>query len=170
MTRDDLIRDIQSRPKNEISCNRILVAIDGSQQTFKAVNEAIQFSVITNAELTILMVVDYDKNVSAFEQVTLSGYVPAELKVAAYKFLAELMHVIPSEIKAHTRVETGHPGEIILAVAEEEASDLIIMGTRGLGAVHSLLAGSVSNHVVQYAKCPVLLCKGITNDFENVEI
>lgn len=118
----------------------------------------------------ILMVVDYDKNVSAFEQVTLSGYVPAELKVAAYKFLAELMHVIPSEIKAHTRVETGHPGEIILAVAEEEASDLIIMGTRGLGAVHSLLAGSVSNHVVQYAKCPVLLCKGITNDFENVEI
>ena len=118
----------------------------------------------------ILMVVDYDKNVSAFEQVTLSGYVPAELKVAAYKFLAELMHVIPLEIKAHTRVETGHPGEIILAVAEEEASDLIIMGTRGLGAVHSLLAGSVSNHVVQYAKCPVLLCKGITNDFENVEI
>lgn len=169
MIRNDLIREIQSRPKNEISCNRILVAIDGSQQAFKAVNEAIKLSVITNAELTILMVVDYyDKNVSAFEQVTLSGYVPAELKVAAYKFLAELMHLIPSEIKAHTRVETGHPGEIILAVAEEEASDLIIIGTRGLGAVHSLLAGSVSNHVVQYAKCPVLLCKGITNDFENV--
>ena len=31
MTRDDLIREIQSRPKNEIICNRILVAIDGSQ-------------------------------------------------------------------------------------------------------------------------------------------
>lgn len=164
MTKDDLIQAIKSRPKNEICCNRILVPLDGSWQALKVINEAIKLSAIANAELTILMAVDYDKDVAAFEQVTLSGYVPAELKIAAYKFLAEVMHLIPSEIKAHTRVEIGHPDEVILAVAEEEKSDLIIMGARGFGTVHSFLAGSVSNHVVQYAKCPVLICKYVSDD------
>ena len=164
-----LIEEIKKRPKQEIKCDRILLPTDGSGQAFKAVSEAIHLAAVTDAEVTLLMVVDYNKNVAAFEQVSLSGYVPAELKIAAYQFLAELMHVIPSEIKAHTRVEVGDPGEVILNVAEEEESDMIIMGTHGFGTFRSLLQGSVSNFVTQNANCPVLLCKGMPDDWDDEE-
>lgn len=159
-----LIEEIKTRPKQEIKCNRILLPTDGSGQAFKAVKEAVQLAAVTKAEITLLMVVDYNQNVAAFEQVSLSGYVPAELKIAAYQFLAELMHVIPSEIHAHTRVEVGSPGEVILRVAEEEESDMIVMGTHGFGTFRSLLMGSVSSFVTQHADCPVLLCKGMPED------
>lgn len=161
---DALIEEIKQRPKQAIKCDRILLATDGSGQAFKAVKEAIQLAAITQAEITLLMVVDYDKKVAAFEQVSLSGYVPAELKIAAYQFLADLMHVIPSEVRAHTRVEVGNPGEVILQVAEEEESDMIVMGTHGFGTFRSILQGSVSSFVTEHAKCPVLLCKGMPEE------
>ena len=164
-----IIEEIKKRPRQNIKCERILLPTDGSGQAFKAVSEAIHLAAVTDAEVTLLMVVDYNKNVAAFEQVSLSGYVPAELKIAAYQFLAELMHVIPSEIRAHTRVEVGDPGEIILQVAAEEESDMIVMGTHGFGTFRSLLLGSVSNFVMQNADCPVLLCKGMPDDWDDDE-
>ena len=167
MSKEELIEEIKARPKQAIRCDRILVPTDGSGQAFKAVNEAIHLAAQTGAELTLLMTVDYNKNVAAFEQVSLSGYVPAELKIAAYQFLADLMHVIPIEVKAHTGVEVGSPGETIVDIAEEEESDLIVMGTRGFGTFRSLLVGSVSNYVMQQAHCPVLLCKGMPDDWDD---
>ena len=167
MSKEELIEEIKARPRQVIRCDRILVPTDGSGQAFKAVNEAIHLAAQTGAELTLLMTVDYNKNVAAFEQVSLSGYVPAELKIAAYQFLADLMHVIPIEVKAHTRVEVGNPGETIVDIAEEEESDLIVMGTRGFGTFRSLLVGSVSNYVMQQAHCPVLLCTGMPDDWDD---
>lgn len=164
---EKIIAEIKSRPAQNIKCERILVPTDGSGQAFRAIGEAITLARATGAELTILMTVDYDKNVAAFERVSLSGYVPAELKIAAFQYLAEVMHSIPAEIRAHTRVEVGDPGEQIVAVATEEESDLICMGSRGFGAFHSLLVGSVSSHVMKYAPCPVLLCKGMPDDWDD---
>ena len=167
MNTEKLIAAIQSRPRQKIQCNRILLPTDGSGQAFKALGEAISLAKATDAEITLLMVVDYNKNVAAFEQVSLSGYVPAELKIAAYQLLAELMHIVPQNVKAHTRVETGDPGDMILQVAEEEESDMIVMGTHGFGTFRSLLMGSVSHFVSQYASCPVLLCKGLPEEPEH---
>ena len=165
MSKEELIEEIKARPKQAIRCDRILVPTDGSGQAFKAVNEAIHLAAQTGAELTLLMTVDYNKNVAAFEQVSLSGYVPAELKIAAYQFLADLMHMIPPEIKARTRVEVGNPGEVICDVADEEQSNLIVMGSRGFGTFRSMLVGSVSHYVLQQAHCPVLIVKGMPDDW-----
>ena len=169
MEREELIEEIQHRKPQTIRCDRILVPTDGSGQAFRAVNEAIQLAAGTGAQLTVLMVVDLNKHVAAFEQVSLSGYVPAELKIAAYQFLADLMHVIPSEIKARTRVEVGNPSEVICDVADEEQSDLIIMGSRGFGTFRSMLVGSVSHYVLQPAHCPVLIDKGMPDDWDDEE-
>ena len=169
MEREELIEEIQHRKPQTIRCDRILVPTDGSGQAFRAVNEAIQLAAVTGAQLTLLMVVDLNKHVAAFEQVSLSGYVPAELKIAAYQFLADLMHVIPPEIKARTRVEVGNPSEVICDVADEEQSDLIIMGSRGFGTFRSMLVGSVSHYVLQQAHCPVLIVKGMPDDWDDEE-
>ena len=166
---EEIIEAIQVRAPQPVACRRILVPTDGSGQAFKAVSEAIHLAAATEAELTLLMVVDYNKNVAAFEQVSLGGYVPAELKVAAYQFLADMMHLIPPEIRAHPRVEAGDPREIIISVAEEEESDLIVMGSRGFGTFRSLLVGSVSRFVLEQAPCPVLLVKGLPDDWDEEE-
>lgn len=150
-----LISEIQSRPAQTIVCDRILVPIDGSP----AVEWAIDLARAADAELTILMVIDYDAHISAFEQVSMSGYLPSELKIAAYRFLAELMHEIPRSVRAHTRVEEGDPGEVTVAVAAEEESHLIVMGSRGFGTFERIAFGSVSTYVTHHTHCPVLLAK-----------
>ncbi len=61
-------------------------------------------------------------------------------------------------------MEVGNPGEVILSVAEEEESDMIVMGSHGFGTFRSLLMGSVSSFVTQHADCPVLLCKGMPEE------
>lgn len=47
----------------------------------------------------------------------------------------------------------------ILRVAEEEGATMIIMGTRGLGAVRRTILGSVSDHVLHHSHVPVLICR-----------
>ena len=150
----------------EISIKRILVPTDGSGQAFKALEHAIELAKLCESEITLLMVADLNANVSAFERVSISGQVPAELKIAAFQYLADLMHVIPIKVRAHTRVEVGDPAETIVRVAEEEESDLIVMGCRGMSTLKTFFTGTVSQYVMKNAYCPVLLCKGMPDDWE----
>ena len=54
----------------------------------------------------------------------------------------------------------------IVDVADEEQSDLIVMGSRGFGTFRSMLVGSVSHYVLQQAHCPVLIVKGMPDDWD----
>ena len=51
----------------------------------------------------------------------------------------------------------GEPGKGIVAAAEAEGADLIVVGTRGLDDAGRFLLGSVSDHVVYHSPCPVLV-------------
>ena len=157
----EIIKEIEQRPcatKNEVQCRRILVPVDGSGEAFEAIKKGIELAAATGAELLLLMVVNYDEQVAGYERVSLSGYVPAELKIDAYRYLADIMHVIPPSVPAQIEVEIGEPAETILSVAEIKNVDLIVMGRRGMDRLHRLLMGSVSTYVVQHAHCPVLFC------------
>ncbi len=143
----------------------ILVPIDGSKQAYEAVQTAVYMAKLSGAELILLIVVDLNKEVAAFEQVSLSGYVPAELKEGAYQLLAEIMHEeIPREIRARTLVEIGSPSEVIVEVAAREQCDLVVMGRRGFGTFKGLVMGSVSQYVLHHAHCPVLIAHGQKKD------
>jgi len=56
-------------------------------------------------------------------------------------------------------VWTGDPGDQIVAAAEAEHVDMILVGSHGRGAVGRLFLGSVSEHVVRNAPCPVLVVR-----------
>ena len=58
--------------------------------------------------------------------------------------------------KLETRVELGSPAEKILAFAEKEKVDMIIMGAHGRSGLDKMIFGSVANKVVKSASCPVL--------------
>ncbi len=51
----------------------------------------------------------------------------------------------------------GYAGECITELAQQQHCDLIVMGSRGLGAVNSFLLGSTSSYVLNHAACPVMI-------------
>lgn len=62
-------------------------------------------------------------------------------------------------IEARLVTRTGEPGPTILEVAGELEPDLIIIGRRGVGRVRALVLGSVSEHILNNAPCPVTIVK-----------
>ena len=107
----------------------------------------------------LLMVVDLNAEVAAFERVSMDGYVPAELKEGAYKEIAKIQREMPEDIHVNSTVELGSPAETIVETAEDEGYDLIVMGSRGLGRFEGFLMGSVSQYVLQHVHCPVLVVR-----------
>jgi nucleotide-binding universal stress UspA family protein len=76
-----------------------------------------------------------------------------EILAAAIKEVGE----IPSEI--HTEMIEGDPAMAIIEVATIRESNIIVMGSRGLGRLAGLVLGSTSQKVVAHAPCPVLIVR-----------
>ncbi len=62
-------------------------------------------------------------------------------------------------VTAEFLVWEGDPGGSIAAAAEAEGADLVVVGTRGRSGAERMLLGSVSDHVVRHAECPVLVVR-----------
>ena len=155
----------ESEPLQDKKISHVLVPTDGSGQAFKAVLKAIQIAEFYEARITLLMCVELEKEISAFEQVSLGGYVPTELSAAAYDFLSELMLVVPNDIKVKTRVEIGDPGETIVDFAKYEHCEVIVMGEKGFGGFAKEGIGSVAKYVKENATCNVVLVEGMPDDW-----
>ena len=67
----------------------------------------------------------------------------------------ELGEAPPVSVKAHVR--QGRPAKVL--IDESEGADLLVVGHRGHGGFAGLVLGSVSQHVVAYAKCPVTVVR-----------
>jgi nucleotide-binding universal stress UspA family protein len=63
------------------------------------------------------------------------------------------------EITSEQLLETGDPGAKICEVAERVGADIVVIGSHGLGWFQRVLIGSVSNHVLHHAPCPVLVMR-----------
>lgn len=152
----------------DIQLHKILVPIDGSKQSFKAAAHATSLAKLDEKiNLTLLYIIDMNKEVSSFEQVSLGGYIPMELKEKGYKILHELEkelifmdkeHMLAPH-KVHSVVRLGIPAEVIVDTAKAENFDCIVMGSRGLGNLKSIFLGSVSRFVLQNAHCPVCIVR-----------
>lgn len=61
--------------------------------------------------------------------------------------------------RADRRIEIGDPGGVICAVAEEITADVVVVGSHGKGVLKRVFLGSVSEHVLRNAPCPVLVVR-----------
>lgn len=75
--------------------------------------------------------------------------------------MTQLRDLIPSTFKGNTDVlvESGHPTDVIVRMAQEHKADLIVMGTHGRSGLPHLLMGSVAEKVVRLAPCSVLVVR-----------
>lgn len=137
----------------------ILVPVDGSAHSQRALKRAIYLAGLCQAKIVLLHVVDIAAKISSFEQVNLGGYIPDNIKDDGRAILQEALQQVPPAIKAEMFLEMGAPPKLIVSFCQENGYDLIVMGSRGIGAVKQLLVGSVSNFVIQRAPCPVMVVR-----------
>ena len=134
----------------------ILVPVDGSEGSDRAVAEAIAMAEVCEAKLNFL----YAANINQLAiNACLSDAILEAVTKAGNVILDRAMEMVPAGIEKEAFSETGSPAVVILDFASSNDIDLIIMGSRGLGIVKGVLLGSVSQYIVEQAKCPVLVVK-----------
>ena len=136
---------------------KILLAVDGSDHSLRAANEAIVIAG-TNPESQITIVYVADHN-NAKNDVLHSGS-SVELDLQRRKKLQPVEEAIAARsINYHVEILHGTPGPAIVEYANKEQFDILVIGSRGLNGLQEMVLGSVSHKVVKRANCPVLIVK-----------
>lgn len=152
---------------------KVLVATDGSDCAIGAARRALSL-LATDATVTILSVVDVRSEV-AVGGTGLLGAEPLAMPMADPTVAAELDEALTegardaiqrtvtalgdAGARAEVLVAHGDPATEIVRVAGERGADVVVVGSHGAGFIKRVLVGSVSNHVVHHATCPVLVVR-----------
>ena len=136
--------------------NNILIPVDGSAGSDRAVVQAISIATLCSSRLNFL----YVSNINQLAiNACLSDAILEAVRKAGEVILDRAVNMVPSEIEYKIYSETGSPAVTILEFEKQINADLIVMGSRGLGLVKGVLLGSVSQYIVEQATCPVLVVK-----------
>jgi len=149
---------------------KFLVSIDGSQASEHALTKALSFAVPLQAKIVLLTVVEpltsYIPEVMmpTGDWVGWRGLPDAELEqkiLNAGQALLQKAQDTCEQAKATsiTRLEVGQPRDAICRVVADEAPDMLIIGSRGLGSMDRMMLGSVSDYVVHHCTSPVLVVR-----------
>jgi nucleotide-binding universal stress UspA family protein len=134
--------------REKVQISRIVVPVDGSERAEKALIFAEALSAKTGAKVTLLYV----------QESTLLTLKPQISKEMGNQILARAASKV-TEAQPERKLESGDAAKKIIELAKKENYDLIVMNSRGHGAMRRFLLGSVSNHVIHYADRSVLLTK-----------
>jgi nucleotide-binding universal stress UspA family protein len=130
--------------------NKILVAVAGRGLCEEMLNMLIDLPPFQQAEVTVLHVVPPQASADVMSDKLEEGG-----KILAKA--VQSLKIDPS--KVNPRLKQGDAKDIVCQVADEEQSDLIIMGSRGLQGIRAILENSVSQYVFQLTSHPMLLVK-----------
>ena len=148
--------------------NKILVAVDGSSHSLKAVEYAAAIAAGCNAKMFILSVIKVHQAPKVSQE--LRAYAKLE-HIQGADF--EAMELLSNQLLSHaettardkgiTDIETklirGPVARTIVGTAKEQGADMIVIGSRGLGNIEATLRGGVSHRVELLAGCSVLTVK-----------
>ena len=146
---------------------RVLLGTDLSRTSELATDRAFDLAHRHGAELLVVSVIDpkdppqpADRAGSRWDEIRDRRQVAAQALVARGRATGVTVWFL---------VWTGEPGESIVAAAEAENVDLVVVGTHGRGTIGRLLLGSVSEHVVRNAPCPVLVVRPASRSSDRPE-
>lgn len=138
----------------------IIVAYDGSDNSKKAALAARELAIRFRAKLEAVHVMELPLPVVTVEVVVpTSPSTEQSVRREAVMKLEEARDLLDTGNHPLTTLLEGTPGHSIVEHAKRRRCDLIVVGHRGLNRLAQLLVGSVSQHVLRHAHCPVLLIK-----------
>ncbi len=135
---------------------RILLATDLSRASERATDQAIALARELGATLLVVSVIDSEVTTVRRGLVERMDQRRAAREAAAQ---ALVLRGRQAGIAVSFLVWEGTPGPAIVEAAAAEAADLVVVGSHGRGRVGRFVLGSVSDHVVRHAPCPVLIVR-----------
>ncbi len=143
---------------------KILVAVDGSEHAYKALDVAADLAEKYGASLLVLHVIVKHAIPPYFEGLAVEKaeqiFKTLGTEVAEKIFAECEARVRDRSLKSmETAVAEGEPARAITDHANNEAVDLIAMGTRGLSGLQDVVIGSVAHRVNILSQCPVITVK-----------
>ena len=135
---------------------KILVALDGSPNSFRGLDAAINLARYCHATITGTYVLEIvkpqvDEQISSLEK-TLLEHAQKIMKKAKIK-------AAQNGILFFDRITYGDSGRKIVDIAQRNNFDLIVISSRGMGSLKEIFLGSTSNHVLHKSKKPVMIVK-----------
>ncbi len=136
--------------------NKLLVAYDGSKQSERAFNLALDLSTRLGVPMIVLAVARPPEPPVAVElQAVLES--ATEYFQEHFKRMKQDADKLGVDVSFHVRA--GHPAEQIVRMANEEKADAIVMGHRGESLLQKWMVGSVAKRVMSYAHCTVMVVR-----------
>ena len=163
-------------PRGTAACNRaggpnvgvvrVVIGTDGSDDALAAARRAVEV-LAADAEVHLLCVAEPPAAVSAGMESGFAGGLatPAEVDAAWTLAIAEATEALERTTSVldtatvTTKIERGEAGALLCRRADELGADVVVVGSRGRGAIRRALLGSVSTFVVHNAPCPVLVIR-----------
>jgi nucleotide-binding universal stress UspA family protein len=137
-----------------MAIERILIGVDGSEDSRRALEWAVDLAGRLDAEVVAVHAL------GLLEQLDPGG---APVPTASHR--DEIVRVFEQEwcapldsadgVRSRRLVEDGPPAMVLLRVAEQDGVDLIVVGSRGIGGFDELLLGSTSTQVMHHSPVPV---------------
>ena len=140
--------------------SKILVPVDGSENSFRALEQAIFLATkIQEAQITVVYIIEDLPSLYIYSPKIIEK-LHADYKSEYTKILERCKEMASnSGININTVLLEGDPASKIIGYSEMEKFDLIIIGSRGMGKFKEVIIGSVSNKVLHHAKCSVMLVR-----------
>ena len=138
------------------SIKKILVPMDGSQNSYRGLDEAIRLAGAVNASITGL----YVSPSSIPSPSPMTAGIRDNIKKAADSIMEGARRkTVQKGIKFQEKITSGNVGSAISTYADHNKFDIVVIGSRGLTGAKQVFLGSVANHVVHAAKASVLVVK-----------
>lgn len=147
---------------DQVRFKRILCAMDFSAASRQALGFALDLGRQANGTVTVVHVVEW---LAEQEPRTSAHFNVAEYRTHLLKDAKDYMEeLLAGEARTwceiETVVESGRAYRRLLATAEQQGCDLIVMGAQGRGGIGLALTGSTTHQVIRSATCPVLVVRG----------
>jgi nucleotide-binding universal stress UspA family protein len=144
-----------------MSDHRIVVGVDGSEPSKAALAWAVGLAELTNATVDAVIAWQYPINFAGAGYAPMGSLIRTDFADSANQVLrATIAETVDpaGPVKISCTVREGNPARILLETAN--GADLLVVGSRGHGGCTEALLGSVSQHCVHHAPCPVVIIRG----------
>lgn len=137
----------------------ILVPVDGSDNSYRALDAALLLSEKLGSNITVIHVMEQFPITHIGSEKLLSEVLEA-YKKENQDILSKCSEIATQKgLTIKTVLIQGNPASVILDYSKKEKFDLLIMGSRGLGKFKELILGSVSGKIVHHSPCAVMLIR-----------